>query len=193
MPNTGLATVAGALIAFVGVVVGNLLTSRGQRARANQQALREAAGAYLSTVDVFLDHARELRSSLEARSPGTAARREQQHQLYLEAWTQLRARLPVLRISGPETIAHAADQLRYTVGAYADALDGWYARASAQESAKAPAKIEEQSKSVVTAVYAFERAVRPLTGFASPRWRQMLSRPPRAAGKAAASRPETTD
>ncbi|WP_433295987.1 hypothetical protein ACQPZQ_14825 [Pseudonocardia sp. CA-142604] len=153
-----------ALIAVGGIVVNNWLGSRGQRERANQDALREAAGAYVSAVDVFLDHARELRAVLESGAAGRE-RREKQHVAYLEAWTQLRARLPVVRISGSESIAWAADQLRYTVGNYADALDSWYARATESDSAQAPSRLAHTSEAVVNAVEEFERAVRRIVGF----------------------------
>jgi hypothetical protein len=114
--------------AVAGIVLNNALINRGQRDRANRDALREASGAYISAVDVFVDHGRELRAVLELGAVG-AERRESAYLAHLEAWRQLRARLPVVRIAGPEQIAQAVNRLQDTVGAYADLLANWYGRA----------------------------------------------------------------
>jgi hypothetical protein len=120
MATTELITTAGdllylgpAVIAVGGIMVNNWLGTRSQRDRANQQALREAAGALLSSVDLVLVHTHELIQLLESDANGLDQDQHlaEEHRGYVEAWRQMRTRLAVVRVSGPVSVAKAARDL----------------------------------------------------------------------------------
>jgi hypothetical protein len=96
----------------------------GDRGARRAEVRRAACAEYLTTVDSFMDGARELVSRMENNAPKPECARV--HAAYLKSWEEFqRQRAPVV-IAGPKGLGIKAEELHEHLGGLADVCDAWY-------------------------------------------------------------------
>ncbi|QGN48612.1 hypothetical protein GKC29_18450 [Micromonospora sp. WMMC415] len=139
---TGLFGLLGALVGGGATFGVGYLSSRVQRAHAEQARVNEVADAeqarrsqladarnaayivFLSRVDSFLDQARELEELLDLVS--TEERPTDQYRQYVAEWNELVTANATVQLAGPEPTAHRAQDLLDAVGTYSEMIDKRY-------------------------------------------------------------------
>ncbi|MFG1893455.1 hypothetical protein ACGFIP_05555 [Micromonospora zamorensis] len=140
--TTGLFVLLGALVGGGATFAVGWLSTRTQRAQAEQargNALADAerarsaqladarSGAYvvlLTRVDSFLDQARELSDLLNLHPEGEQP--TDQHRQYTAEWNQLVAANAVVQVAGPDSLAQRAQALLDAVGLLSEIIDKRY-------------------------------------------------------------------
>ncbi|MCZ7436850.1 hypothetical protein O7598_10640 [Micromonospora sp. WMMC241] len=127
-------------LTLAGTVVGGLITFGGtyrtasvqrrqvEQARREQiaDARRQTQVSFLTKLDTFLDHARELVLAMDGNDDGAPLR--DLHKRYADEWLDFISTNAAVQIAGPKLVAERADALTKAVGTYSDAIDDRYLR-----------------------------------------------------------------
>ncbi|MET7472024.1 hypothetical protein ACFYON_28915 [Micromonospora sp. NPDC005686] len=81
---------------------------------------------YLTRLDTFLDHARELVVAMDGDDQGNAIK--DLHERYADEWLAFIATNAAVQIAGPKVVAERAGALKIAAGNWSDAVDARYQR-----------------------------------------------------------------
>ncbi|MFI7075485.1 hypothetical protein [Micromonospora sediminicola] len=131
--TSGVLTLAGTIVGGLITVAGTYGTVSAQRRQVQQarrdqvtDARRQAWVTYLTRLDTFLDHARELVVAMDGDDQGNAIK--DLHERYADEWLAFIATNAAVQIAGPKVVAERADALKIAAGNWSDAVDARYQR-----------------------------------------------------------------
>lgn len=126
--TSGLLTLAGTLVGGLITFGGTYWNTRVQRWQSRQtrrdqlaDCQRQVLVIFLTRLDTFRDHTRELVAALEGAAG--AMRCEELHKKYLSEWQELVNSNAAVQIGCPGAVAGKAEALKVAAGKYSDAVD----------------------------------------------------------------------
>jgi hypothetical protein len=129
--TSGVLTLAGTVVGGAITFGGTYWTSHTQRQQVEQTRRdqvnglrRQAWVTFLTKLDMFLDHTRELVVAMDGDVGATQL--EELHRRYLAEWLEFVPTNAAVEIAGPRSVADRAKVLKTAVGTFSDTVDSRY-------------------------------------------------------------------